>query len=312
MKVTLDLTRLREEGRLSAEECEKLLRLGQRETGSLGINILAGFGVVAVALGIGALIPSPVVALGIGAVIFLAGIGLSVARLEAWWLLAQIWLVTGALIFCGSLLVLGEGNLQSLILVTLALAGAAIVARSSLLIVAAVLALGACLGARTGYRHAMYMLAIYQPLITVILFSALAYGAYRLSKFLNADYERLAINAARAAVFMVNFGFWIGSLWGDDLTFLGPQHGRLPSWPFTIGWALALVAVGVWGVRVNRRWVVNIAAVFGVIHFYTQWFEILGLQPLAILIGGLLVLAIAFALWRFNRRTAVPAAPLAA
>lgn len=312
MKVTLDLTRLREEGRLTAEECEKLLRLGQHETGSLGINILAGFGVVAVALGIGALIPSPIVALGIGALIFLAGIGLSVARLESWWLLAQIWLVTGALIFCGSLLVLGDGNLQSLILVTLALAGAAIVARSSLLIVAAVLALGACLGAHTAYRHAMYALAIYQPLITVILFSALAYGAYRLSKFLNADYEPLAINAARAAVFMVNFGFWIGSLWGDDLTFLGPQHGRLPSWPFTIGWAVALVAVGIWGARVNRRWVVNVAAVFGVIHFYTQWFEILGPQPVAILIGGLLILAIAFALWRFNRRIAVPAAPLAA
>ena len=31
------------------------------------------------------------------------------------------------------------------------------------------------------------------------------------------DLARLALVAARTSVFMVNFGFWIGSLWGDDL-----------------------------------------------------------------------------------------------
>ena len=38
----------------------------------------------------------------------------------------------------------------------------------------AVLALGACLGARTGYWDATYMFAIYEPLVTIVLFSLLA------------------------------------------------------------------------------------------------------------------------------------------
>ena len=84
----------------------------------------------------------------------------------------------------------------------------------------AVLALAACLGARTGYMHAMYSLTIQEPTLTIMLFSALALGAYLISKRLKADYERLAITAARISVLLINFGFWIGSLWGDRLTLL--------------------------------------------------------------------------------------------
>jgi len=51
----------------------------------------------------------------------------------------------------------------------------------------------------------------------------------------------------------------------------------------------------------NRRWVVNVAAVFGAIHFYTQWFDHLGPQPMSFIIGGLLMLAFAFGLWSLNR-----------
>lgn len=50
---------------------------------------------------------------------------------------------------------------------------------------------------------------------------------------------------------------------------------------------------------------VNIAALFAAIHFYTQWFERLGLEPMSVLIGGLLTLAFAPGLWMFNRRFAV-------
>ena len=53
--------------------------------------------------------------------------------------------------------------------------------------------------------------------------------------------------------------------------------------------------------RANRRWVVNVAAVFGAIHFYTQWFDSLGPGPLAFIIGGLLMLVFAYGLWSFNR-----------
>jgi iron complex transport system permease protein len=32
-------------------------------------------------------------------------------------------------------------------------------------------------------------------------------------------------------------------------------------------------------VQVNRRWLVNLVALFAGIHFYTQWFERLGATP---------------------------------
>jgi iron complex transport system permease protein len=116
---------------------------------------------------------------------------------------------------------------------------------------------------------------------------------------------------------MVNFGFWIGSLWGDRLVLLRSMLAKAPSgegidleavrpvipdWAFSIGWAAALLAVGAWAVRANRRWAVNVVAVFGAIHFYTQWFERLGASPVSVLLGGLLMLAFALTLWRFNQR----------
>jgi iron complex transport system permease protein len=50
------------------------------------------------------------------------------------------------------------------------------------------------------------------------------------------------------------------------------------------------------------RWLVNLVALFAGIHFYTQWFERLGATPLSVLLGGVVMLASAFALWMFNRR----------
>lgn len=318
MKITLDLSKLVEEGKLTAAEAERLKALAGHDTGSLGINILIGFGVVAVAAGVGALVPTAMTALLIGAVLFAAGLGLILSGARAWDLLAQICLVIGALTLAGAVLYLDNGSLRSALAVTLGLAVSAVIARSSLLAALAVLALAACFGARTGYLHAMYSLTIQEPTVTVVVFSGLALIAYLISQRVQADYERISIAAARTAVFLVNFGFWIGSLWGDSLrlprailyndptirTDYTAKSMIIPPYLFSIGWALALVAVGVWGVKANRRWVVNIAAVFGAIHFYTQWFEKLGANALSVLLGGLLMLGIAIALWTFNKRTA--------
>ncbi len=310
MKVTLDLTRLRETGQITPDEYDRLLQLGRQDTGSLGINILVGFGVVAVCAGLIAILPNPFAVVGIGAAVFALGIGLGLQRAEQWSLLSQICLVLGALLVCGSVVALGQGSTQSVALVTALLAGAAIVARSSLLMAGAVLSLAALLGARTGYSHASYSLAIHQPLLTIVLFSALALAAYQASLRLASAYERIAITAARVSVLLINFGFWIGSLWGDRIAWLGGVSNMIvvPRWPFTIGWAIALLAVMIWGVKANRRWVVNVAAVFGAIHFYTQWFAVLGANALSVLLGGALMLALAYAFWQFNRRAAKAAA----
>jgi hypothetical protein len=315
MKITLDLSKLVEEGKLTPAEAERLKGLAAHDTGSLGINILLGFGVVAVSAGIVALAPTPFVGAAVGAAMFALGLGLTLTRAEQWSLLAQICVVIGALIAAAGGLALGEGSLTSLIGVTAALAVASVIACSNLLMAAAVLALAACLGARSGYWHATYSLTIYEPALTVVLFSLVALAAYLISKRLSADYERLALTAARTAIFLVNFGFWIGSLWGDRLLLFRSLSGEavkgaaraaytvvIPDWVFGALWAIALIGVGVWGAMVNRRWVVNVAAVFAAIHFYTQWFERLGANPLSILLGGLILLGLAFALRAVNRR----------
>lgn len=313
MKITLDLSKLVEEGRLTAAEAERLKALASHDTGSLGVNILIGFGVIAIAAGAVALVPTPLTGIALGIALFAAGCMLVLNDVRQWAVLGQICLVIGALMFSGGVIAYGEGSLAAMLIVTVALALAAILARASLLAVLAVLAASACLGARTGYSHAMYSLAIFEPTLTIVLFSALALATYLASKRLPADYERIAIAAARTSVFLINFGFWIGSLWGDPLALLRSMNHDpavmlrsvvIPPAVFSVGWAVALIAAGLWAVKVNRRWLVNVVAVFGAIHFYTQWFEKLGATPLSVLLGGVMMLAAALGLWAFNKRMA--------
>lgn len=307
MKITLDISKLVEEGKLTREEADKLTALAAHDTGSLGINILIGFGVVAIAAGAVALVPTPLTAVSLGLALFAAGCAIVLNRVQQWILLGQICLVIGALMFGGGVIAYGAGSLASMLIVTAAFALAAIAARSSLLMALAVLAASACLGARTGYDNAVYSLAIFEPTLTVVLFSALALIAYQASQRLPADYERLAITAARTSLLLINFGFWIGSLWGDPLMLLRSMNAKDASLdmtetviPATV--AVVLLGAGIWAVQVNRRWLVNLVALFAGIHFYTQWFERLGATPLSVLLGGVVMLASAFALWMFNRR----------
>ena len=315
MKVTLDISRLVEEGKVTPEEAQRLIALASRETGSLAINILIGFGVVAIAAGAVALVPTPLTAVTLGLALTAAGFAVLVSRVKQWDVLGQICLVIGALMFCGGVIAFCEGSLAAMLIVTAVLALIAVAARSSLLTVLAVLAASACLGAKAGYAHAMYSLAIFEPTLTIVLFSALAFAAYQVSKRLPADYERIALAAVRTAILLVNFGFWIGSLWGDPLFLLSRMAGKaraaprledvvIPHTVFSIAWAVVVIAAALWAMRINRRWLVNVAAIFGAIHFYTQWFETLGATPVSVLLGGLMLLAIALALWAFNRRPA--------
>ena len=316
MRITLDISKLLEEGKLTREEADKLTALAAHDTSSLGINVLIGFGVVGTASGAVALVPTPLTAVLLGVAIFAAGYAIVLNRVQQWIVLGQICLVIGALMFGGGVIAYGAGSLASMLIVTVAFALAAVAARSSLLMALAVLAASACLGARTGYSHALYTLAIFEPTLTVVLFSALALIAYQVSLRLTADYERLAITAARTSLLLINFGFWIGSLWGDQLMLLRSMSAKdaslafrndavIPAAVFSILWVTVLLGAGIWAVQVNRRWLVNLISVFAGIHFYTQWFEHLGATPFSVLLGGLVMLAGGSALWMFNRRSAI-------
>lgn len=312
MKVTLDLERLLAQGSIDAGEYAKLSALSARGTGALAFNILVAFGVIAVSGATLALLPATTTAIALGIVICAAGLVLAALRLEAWRLAANICIVVGALLFSGAIVVLGDGSMTAFLTVSALLACAAVLARSALLAALATLALASCLGARTGYLHAAYFLGIQEPTLTIAVFAAFGALVYALSKRLPAAYRGIAIAAVGTSVFLVNFGFWIGSLWGDGTGRRGAiprglgnaSHFAIADWMFALAWAVALVGAGIWAWRRDRRWLVNVVAVFGAIHFYTQWFERLGASPATVLTGGLVALAIALVLRAYNARMA--------
>jgi hypothetical protein len=318
MRVTLDLTKLLEQNRITAAEFDRLAALASEATASLALNILIGFGVVAVAGGAIALVPVPAAAVGLGAIVLAIGVGLLTALRSQWALLGNICTLVGSLMLAAGIVILADASIPAFLLVAGLFAATGVLARSGLLIVGAVLALASCLGERTGYLHATYFLGVEEPALTIVAFSAIALVLYLASRRLGAAHATLALVAARTALFEVNFGFWIGSLWGDRLIMLRAPHGTqalaywnysvlIPDTWFAVGWAVALVGVGLWAAHANRRWVVLIAAVFGAIHFYTQWFERLGATPLSMLIAGLITLAAAIGIWLLKRGHDSPA-----
>lgn len=297
MKVTLDLDKLLSEGKITAIEYAKFKELAAESTGSLAFNILIGFGVIAVGGAALALVPTSATAIILGLFVLITGLAVLRGSFEQWRVLANICILVGALMTGGGIILDFEGSLPSILSVTAIFTVASILARSTLLAVLATLILSACIGAKTGYFHASYFLVIEEPTVTVILFSVLAVALYQLSRRLTPEYEGIAVASARTSVFLVNFGFWVGSLWGER----SDQRDIIISEAvFAVLWALALLATGIWSWRSNRRWVLNTVATFGGIHFYTQWFEHLGPSPGAVLVAGLLTLGFALALRTAN------------
>lgn len=297
MKITLDLDALVREGKLTADEAERLKGYAARDTGELGSNVLFALGAAGVATGIGVLVPTLTTAIALGAVLFAAGFWLRVTRVERWNVFAQIIMVIGALALLGGLGGMFGEHLWVRVVLTLATAVAAVLATSGLLASLAVLAFAATITLDVEAWTPTHYLTI-----AIVSLSALTLVLYLLSLRLRPAHERLAIIAMRTAIILVNIAFFIGSLFGDEfLGWSGPV--------FSVAWAIALLAFGGWAVFANRRWVVNTVAVFGAVHFFTQWFIALGPQPFSILGGGLLLIGFGLALARFNRWVGARRAP---
>ncbi len=299
MKITLDLDHLLNEGEITQDEYNKLSALAKKSTGSLAFNILTGFSIIAISGAILALAPTAATAILIGFLVFILGLGLLRKHIKQWMVLANICVLTGALMVGSGIITQSAGSLFSILLVSALFAFTSVISKSALLAVLATLMLSASIGAKTGYFHASYLLVIQEPLLTILLFTLLSVGLYQLSKKLSHDYARIAIASARTGVFLVNFGFWIGSLWGD----YGESKTLIISeGVFSVLWACALLATAVWSWKRNRRWVLNTVATFAGIHFYTQWFEHLKTSPEVVLMAGLLALVFAVGLKRINEK----------
>src|SRR5690606_23364389 len=98
------------------------------------------------------------------------------------------------------------------IMLTLATAGAAVLATSGLLAALAVLAFAATITIDVDLWTPTHYLAY-----AIVALSALVLGLYLLSLRLAPTYERLAIIAMRTAILLVNAAFFVGSIFGDEL-----------------------------------------------------------------------------------------------
>jgi hypothetical protein len=306
MKITLDIDKLLAEGKIDQEDCDILKGLAEQESASLGLNLLLGFGVIAVAGGMLALMASAPAAMAIGVGVLALGVYLGINYAQQWGALGSVTVLVGALIFGGGLLSFSDGNLAAFLFLAIVYFAVGFVANSSLMTCLSAFALLGSLEAFVGYDHASYFFAIRQPTMSIVIFSALAAGTYKALPRFGVEDQRLLNAFIRACLFIVNLGFWIGSLWGDYL-FNQPgryEYGSDPTIPdllFVITWAVALIWAGVWAANNGKRWLVNVAAVFGGIHFYTQWFERLGASPGAVVLAGLIMIAVALWLISYNR-----------
>ena len=312
MNILIDVDKLEQDGIITSNLASSLRLHAIRETGSTAINVLLAAGAIAIAAGILTLFTSPYVGVLFGVLFAVFGYLISTQYAEQWGKLGSIWLVIGALLLCGSLGLIILKPLPAALLAAFILGSIGVIAESRLLIALTPLALGAAIGGSTGYWHATYMVAIEEPTLDIVFFAILAIGAWQFSKHSQGTRQNLALIFARMCVILANMGFWVGSLWGDTPahtwkegvppTFIMPDHQTVPPAVFAVGWAVALLLTGAWGAKNGRRFIVNTMAVFGAIHFYTQWFEYLGMHALSVMLAGVAAVAIGLGLWRYNRK----------
>ena len=304
MKIVLNIKELLEEGKINQAEYDKLLSLSKNETGSLALNLLIGFGIIMVCVGVITLTQSASTALIMGLLTFLIGLFIQFKGTKEWSVLSSCCSISGVLIFIGGMniwlieAILSESVFLPLamnveILTTFILIASSVFLTSNILAALSILSIAQITGAGTDYFMASYTIWVSSPVVTIVLFSALAFFLYYLSRSTLSRYENILITGSRTSVLVANFGFWVGSLFGGgDL--------EVSSELISMAWALALIGFAVWGWRANRRWVVIVSSIFGAIHFYTQWFTILEMEPASVVIGGVIAIGIGIGIKRLD------------
>ena len=307
--IRLDLDRLTQSGEISADEAVRLKNLALPDARSgLLVNLLLIFGAISVAAGTIALVPNAATGLVL-AVLALGGAEV-LRRVDS----DESLKVLGAgLAMMGALGLAGwigwefrdaADSAYPALGIAAVLAAAAVWFRSSFLAAPAVLALAATMGSGTGYWHASYAIFVEEPTLTILVFSAVAAGLFALGRTITDAYRAVATVASRTAFFMINFAFWVGSLWGDRIGehWLAPSKWsersdwratatEIPDLVFTLGWAGFLISMIV---KARRGGFVSVTSiVFLAIHGYTQYFELLGANAASLVIGGLVLVGLA-------------------
>src|SRR5262245_31161981 len=347
MKILVDVSKLEADGTITPQQAVQIRRAAAADTGTLAINVIATIGAFAVVAGLLAMGPTSVQGAVVGLGLTLAGALIRKFRQTQLGFLGSSLIVIGAVLLAAGLILKCSGlaprassflftcpatlkwygHMVLFLVASAWLVAIGALAQNGLLVVLSAFALAGALGSSTGYWHASYGLLVRESTVTIVVFGVLgALASYLSMRGLKEPYARLARLFALVALLWVNFGFWVGSLWGDypleawrapDVMspYSEEAWDALTTWKakalfisrdvYSIVWALALVGVGAWGAMHSRRGAVNMAAIFGGIHFYTQWFERLRATPEMVIAAGIIAVAIAFALWRYNQRQTV-------
>jgi hypothetical protein len=345
MKALVDISKLEAEGTITPQQAVQIRRAAAADTGTLAINVIATIGAFAVVAGLLAMRPTSVQVAVIGLGLTFAGVLIRKLRAAQLGFLGSSLVVIGAALLAAGLVLKCSdvaprtsgflftcpttpkwyGHMVLFLVASAWLLAVGALAQNGLLVVLSAFALAGALGSSTGYWHASYGLLVRESTVTILVFGLLgALASYLSIRVLKEPYARLARLFALMALLWVNFGFWVGSLWGDypleawiapdtmSPTSSNEVWEMLQAWKakaffisrdvFSVVWALALAGVGAWGAMNGRRGAVNMAATFAGIHFYTQWFERMRATPEMVIAAGIVAVAFAFGLWRYNQR----------
>lgn len=185
----------------------------------------------------------------------------------------------------------------------------------------------------TEYWHAVYVFSSPEPTLSILQMAALMMVCFWAGRHYGPRAQRQAGILAVMGFITANLCFLVGSLHGDlvgqsffhanwleGMEIRGSSHDweayeaahtafmertlAIPDWIFAIIWAALLIGIAFWAAHHTRRGLFNTALTFGVLHGYTQAFESFGDQPLAYVIGGLVLVPLAWGMWRLDRRFA--------
>ncbi|NJR13830.1 MAG: hypothetical protein HC779_06175 [Phyllobacteriaceae bacterium] len=330
-RITLDLTALVAAGKMDAAEAARLAALAEPGRGvTTVVQVLYILGALGLAAGVVALKPDPStgLVLALAALCFAAWV--QAGNRQNLSVLGTGMAIAGTFGLCGWLAAEFGESLSGIVLngvMTLITLAGALWFRSLFMIAFVPLGLAAMLGSGTGYWHASYFLFVSEPVITTIVFGALSLAAFAFAAKGHDVRQQQALIAGRVAWLMMNFALWVGSLWGDNVgqNLRAQWAGREPDWDSAADAALSLFHVPDWALVIvwaaisiatilllrGNRFAVNAAITFLAINAYTQFFERFGDSAMALLTGGITLLAFAFGLFHFDKwaqsRVAAPA-----
>ncbi|MFK7840486.1 MAG: hypothetical protein AB8B83_09190 [Bdellovibrionales bacterium] len=317
-KITLHLKHLLDESKITKEEAERLIGLSEHKSGgSIFRNLMVIFGTLSIVAGFLGLAPNPHVGGAIASLILLGAYALYYNADDSWKFIAQSFGflgtlgVTAWLVYSLNFIEFSSIEKSDIVLmwvlVSCILGLVAFTLHNKVLAALLPLAIAQLVGASAFYTHASYYLSIREPSIAILVFGAIAGLSYFAATRLRGIYDDLCTIISRVALFIVNMAFWIGSLWGDHVGNKISSSGFDPQTSlyigeayFTVGWALLLLCAVWWGANRGLGYVVNLSIVFLGIHFYTQYFETVGANPIGLLVGGVLIFSSSMLWWKYK------------